>query len=135
MKIQNLIVAASLALVPATAMADDAKKEALKKAKEEAKRKKIEEAKAAAVEKVEKKVEKAEVKAVAKKEAKAEADEAAAKAAEEEKAMHAKNLGAIERIQQVAEATGNAELKAKAATLLEKENKRAALAAPPATGG
>ena len=42
MKIQSLLIAASLALVPATiANADDAKKEALKKAKEEAKKKAI----------------------------------------------------------------------------------------------
>ncbi len=135
MKIQSMIVAASLALVPAVALADDAKKEALKKAKEAAKQKAIDDAKAKAVEKVEKKVEKAEAKVVAKKVEKAAAEEDAAKAAEEEKAMHAKNLGAIERLGQIAEVTGNAELKAKVATLTEKETKRHSLAAPPATGG
>ena len=60
MKIQSLLIAASLALVPATiANADDAKKEALKKAKEEAKKKAIDEAKEKAAAKVEAKVEKA----------------------------------------------------------------------------
>ena len=135
MKIQHLIVAASLALVPATAMADDAKKEALKKAKEEAKKKAIDEAKAKAAAKVEAKVEKAETKAVAKKEEKKAAEEADAAAVEAEKAMHSKHLGAIERLQQIADATNNADLKAVVARLNEKETKRAALAAPAPAGG
>ena len=133
MKIQSLLIAASLALVPATvAFADDAKKEALKKAKEEAKKKAMEEAKEKAKEKVEAKVEKAEKVVVKKAEAKKADDEAAAKAAEEEKATHAKNLGAIERLAQIATATANAELTAMVAKLTDLETKRAGLAAPPA---
>ena len=133
MKIQSLLIAASLALVPATvANADDAKKEALKKAKEAAKEK----AKEAIKEKIEKKEEVAEKKAEVKKaEAKKGAEEAAAAAAaaaEAEKATHAKNLGAIERLEQIAGATGTAELTAVVTRLKDKESKRAALAAPPA---
>lgn len=129
MKIKSLLIAASLALVPATiANADDAKKEALKKAKEAAKEK----AKETAKEKIEEKKETHEKKVEAKK-ATAKADaEAAAKAAEEEKATHAKNLGAIERLDQIAGVTANAELTAVVTRLKEKEAKRAALAAPPA---
>jgi hypothetical protein len=117
MKISSLVLASALALVPASvAFADDAKKEALKKAKEEAKKKALE----AAKEKSEKKTVAAEKKA----DAKAADAEAKAKAAEEEKQLHAKHLGLIERLEQIASATGNAELTAKAATLREKELKR-----------
>ena len=63
------------------------------------------------------------------KKADAEAD---AKAAEEEKALHSKNLGAIERLEQIATVTTNAELTAVITRLKEKEAKRAALAAPAA---
>lgn len=133
MKIQSLLIAASLALVPATvAFADDAKKEALKKAKEEAKKKAIEEAKEKAAAKVEAKVEKVEKKVEAKKAEVKAAAEDAAKAAEEEKQTHAKNLGAIERLEQIATATSNAELTAVVTRLKDKEAKRAGLAAPPA---
>jgi hypothetical protein len=128
MKIQSMILATSIALVPATVALAEDKKEALKKAKEEALKKKIEEAKAKAKEKAEVKAEKAEAKAeVRKEEAKAaEADKA--KAMEEEKALHSKNLGAIERLTQIADATNNADLKAVIARLTEKETKRHSLA-------
>jgi hypothetical protein len=127
MKISSLVLASALALVPASvAFADDAKKEALKKAKEEAKKKALE----AAKEKSEKKMEKAEKRADAKADAKAADDAAKAKAAEEEKQLHAKHLGLIERLEQIASATNNTELTAKAATLREKELKRHGLAAP-----
>lgn len=125
MKISSLVLATSLALVPATvALADDAKKEALKKAKEEAKKKAIE----AAKEKSEAKREAAAAKIEKKIEAKKEDAEAKAKAAEEEKQTHAKHMGMIERLGQIAAATGNAELTAKIATLTEKEMKRHQLA-------
>jgi hypothetical protein len=125
MKISSLVLASALALVPASvAFADDAKKEALKKAKEEAKKKALE----AAKEKSEKKQEKAEKRADAKADAKAADAEAKAKALEEEKQTHAKHLGLIERLEQIATATTNAELTAKVATLKEKEAKRHALA-------
>lgn len=126
MKISSLVLASALALVPASvALADDAKKEALKKAKEEAKKKAVEAAKEKSEAKREQAEKKAEVKAAG---AKADAD-AKAKAAEEEKQTHAKHLGLIERLEQIATATNNAELTAKVATLKEKEAKRHALAA------
>lgn len=129
MKIKSLVVAASLALVPATA-AFAVDKEALKKAKEEAKAKAIEAAKEKAAAKAEAKIEKVEKKVEAKKEA-AKADEAAkVAAAEEEKKTHAKHTGMIERLEQIATATNNAELTATVARLKEKEAKRHSLAAP-----
>ena len=125
MKISSLVLATSLALVPATvALADDAKKEALKKAKEEAKKKAVE----AAKEKTEKKADKAEAKADAKAADAKAAAEAKAKAAEEEKQTNAKHIGMIERLEQIATATSNAELTAKVAVLKEKEAKRHSLA-------
>lgn len=135
MKIKSLIVAASLALVPATsAFAID--KEAIKKAKEEAKQKAIEDAKQKAAAKAEAQAEKAEVKAVEKKAAaKADAaakEEAAMAAAEEERKLHARHTGLIERLEQIAAATTNAELTAIVGRLKEKEAKRHALAAPAA---
>lgn len=126
MKITSMVLATSLALVPATvALADDAKKEALKKAKEAAKEKAIERAK----EKTEKKTEKAQEKAATKIESKKEAEADKAKAAEEEKQTHAKNLGSIERLQQIAEATSNEDLKKAVAKLNETETQRHKLAA------
>jgi colicin import membrane protein len=133
MKIQSLLIAATLAFVPATvSFADDAKKEALKKAKEKAKEAAIEAAKKEAKEKIEAKQEKAE-KAADKKAAAAAAD---AKASEEatkaENETHSKHLGAIERLEQIATATNNEALKAKVATLKEKETKRHDMAMPAA---
>jgi len=125
MKITSMVLAASIVLVPATAMADDKKKEALKKAKEEAKKEAVEKAK----EKNEKKMEKVEAKASAAK-ADAKAGSAADKEAAEkaEKELHAKNMGAIERLQQIATAMNNTDLQAVCARLNEKENKRHTMA-------
>ena len=127
MKIKSLLIAASLALTPATvAFADDSKKEALKKAKEKA----IEAAKEAAKEKAKEKTEKAEKAAEKKAAAAGKADEARAEAEKAENETHSKHLGAIERIEQIATAMNDDALKAKVATLREKENKRHGLAMP-----
>jgi len=126
MKFTSMVLATSLALVPATvAFADDAKKEALKKAKEAAKEKAIEKAK----EKSKDKLDAVKEKVAEKKADAAKTDDAAkAAAADAEKAAHAKNMGAIERLQQIADATNNAELKAAVARLNEKETKRHTMA-------
>lgn len=123
MKIKHLLIATSLALATApVALAVD--KEALKKAKEEAKAKAIE----AAKKKSEEKREAAEKKVEKKAEAAKAGDEAKAKEMEEEKQTHAKHLGMIDRLTQIATATNNAELTATIAKLTEKEAKRHALA-------
>ena len=108
MKITSTVLAASLALIPATAFAGDAKKEALAKAKEAAKEKAIEAAKAKSAAKLENAKEKAAANAAAAKADTKGADQAAANA---EKETHARNLGAIERLQQIADATNNGDLK------------------------
>ena len=126
MKITSMVLAASLALVPATAaMADDKKKEELKKAKEAMKEKMKEAAKEKAEKKTEKLVEKANEKKADAAAAASADKEAAAKA---EKELHAKNVGAIERLDQIATATNNADLKAVVARLNEKETKRHTMA-------
>ena len=126
MKITSMVLAASIALVPATAaMADDKKKEELKKAKEAAKEKAKEEAKAKAEAKTENLVKKADDKKADAAAASAADKEAAAKA---EKELHAKNVGAIERLDQIATATNNTDLKAVVARLNEKETKRHTMA-------
>ena len=126
MKITSMVLAASLALVPATAaMADDKKKEELKKAKEAMKEKMKEAAKEKAEKKTEKALEKVNEKKADAAAANAADKEAAAKA---EKELHAKNLGAIERLDQIATATNNADLKAVVARLNEKETKRHTMA-------
>lgn len=128
MKMKHLLVATAVALVPATAsLADKAALEAAKKAKAEAKAKAIEAAKEKAKAEAEAKTKAAKAAAAskaAKAEAAADADEA--KKAEEE--MHQKHLGIIERLEQIATATDNAELKTKVATLKEKEDKRHTMA-------
>ena len=123
MKIKHLLIATSLALATApVALAVD--KEALKKAKDEAKKKALEAAKEKSADKKEANDKKVEKKAEA---AKVDAD-AKAKAAEEERQTHAKHLGLIDRLTQIATATNNAELTAAVARLTEKEAKRHALA-------
>jgi hypothetical protein len=136
MKIKHLLLATSVALVPATAsLADRSAIEAAKKKKEEARAAAIEKAKAEAREKAAAAAEENKRKAAA---AKAKAGAAAAaNAADAEEAAkaaletHQKHLGMIERLEQIATATDNAELKAKVGTLREKEMKRHGLA----TGG
>ena len=121
MKMTSMVLATSLALVPATvAFADDAKKEALKKAKEAAKEKAIEKAK----EKSREKVAHAEAHAAATTKTPA-VDTAAMEA---EKQTHARNVGAIERLQQIADATSNGDLKTIVQRLSDKETKRHTLA-------
>ena len=134
MKLSSLVLASSIALVPATvALADDAKKEALKKAKEEAKKKALEEAKAKFEKKAEAKIEavekKIETKKVDKKAEEAAAKEAAAKAEAE---LHSKHSGLIERLGEIAAFNKDAELTALVEQLKGKEDKRHALAAPAA---
>jgi hypothetical protein len=131
MKIKSLVVAASLAMVPATAaLAVD--KEAIKKAKEEAKQKAIEAAKAKVEAKQEVVEKKSEAKQAKKASDKKADEEARAAAAEENVKTNARHTGLIERLEQVATATGNAELTAVVARLREKEAKRFALANPDA---
>jgi hypothetical protein len=126
MNMKHWIVAASLALVP-SALADEAAKAAAKAAKEKAKQAAIEAAKKKAAEKAEVKAEVVEKKVEAKKEAIAVAAADAGKANDE---MHAKNLGVIERIEQIAnaiktaEAQKSADLLAKVAVLKTKEEAR-----------
>jgi hypothetical protein len=123
MKIQSLVVAASLVLVPATtALAGDAKKEAAAKAKEAAKEKAIEAAKAKSAAKLEHVKEVAATKAAPAAAAAAAGGDAAAQQAEKE--THARNLGAIERLQQIADATSNGDLKTVLQRLSDKETKR-----------
>ena len=125
MKFTSMVLATSLALVPATvAFADDAKKEALKKAKEAAKEKAIEAAKAKAAAKTEK-LQTAAAARAATTAAPAGADLAAQNA---EKELHARNVGAIERLQQIADATSNGDLKTIVQRLSDKETKRHNLA-------
>jgi colicin import membrane protein len=129
MKMKHLIIAATVALVPATAsLADKAAAEALKAKKEEAKKAAIEAAKEKAKAEAEAKAA-ANAKAAAAKGAKA-ADAAAAseeaKKAEEE--THQKHLGIIERLEQVATFSNNAELKTKVESIKAKEDKRHTLA-------
>ncbi len=129
MKMKHLIIAAAIALVPAGAsLADKAALDAAKAKKEEAKKAAMEAAKEKAREAAEAKGAAAKA-AAANKNAKA-ADAAAAteeaKKAEEE--THQKHTGIIERIEQVANATDNADLKAKVSSLKTKEDKRHSLA-------
>jgi colicin import membrane protein len=125
MKLTHLVLASAFALVPVTAaLADDDKKAALKKAKEAAKQKAID----AAKEKSEAKRETAGAKVEKKIEAKKDAAAAVAAASEEEKQTHAKHLGMIDRLTQIATATNNTDLTATIARLTEKEAKRHALA-------
>jgi colicin import membrane protein len=129
MKMKHLLVATAVALVPASAsLADKAALEAAKKKKEEAKAKAIEEAKEKAKAEAEAKAKAnaaAAAAAAAKKGEKAAAAEEAKKAEEE---MHQKHLGIIERLEQIATATSNAELKTKVDALKAKEDKRHTLA-------
>ena len=132
MKMTHLIVAAAVALVPATAsLADKAALEKVKAAKEEAKKKAIEEAKEKAKAEIEAKAKAAAAAAASKAKASAGKADAAAAGDEAKKAegeLHAKHLGIIERIEQVATATDSAELKAKVSSLRTKEDKRHTLA-------
>jgi len=129
MKMKHLIIAAAVALVPAgTSLAQSAALKAKEKAKEEAKAKAIEEAKAKAKAEAE---EKAKANAAAAAKANAKKADAAAAGEEAKKAeleLHAKHQGIIERLEQIATATNNAELKTKVEGLKAKEDKRHSLA-------
>jgi hypothetical protein len=118
MKITHIAVAASLALTSTAAFAGDAKKHDLKKASDDA-------AKKAALDKAREEASKKTGKLVADKN-----DKDAAKAANDaaEKQTHARNVGAIERLQQIADATSNADLKTVVQRLSDKETKRHGLA-------
>jgi hypothetical protein len=112
--------------LPATAvLAGDAKKEALAKAKEAAKEKAIEAAKAKSAAKLEHAKEAAASKTAAA--TTTAAPDAAATQAEKE--THARNVGAIERLQQIADATNNGDLKTIIQRLSDKETKRHNMAA------
>lgn len=128
MKMKHLIVAAAVALAPASAsFAGNAALEAAKKKKEEAKQKAIEEAKEKAKAEAEEKA-KANKAAAAAKADKADKAAAADEAKKAEEETHQKNLGVIERLEQIATATNNAELKTKIEALKTKEDKRHTLA-------
>jgi len=120
MKITHIAVAASLALTSTAALAGDAKKHDLGKAKEDA-------AKKAALEKAKEESAKKTGKLIADKGAK-DAKDAAANVASDEKQTHARNVGAIERLQQIADATNNADLKTVVQRLSDKETKRHGMA-------
>ena len=123
MKMNHLLVAAAVALVPATASLANPALEAKK-----AKMKAMEEAKEKAKKEIEEKAAAAKAAATAKAADKAAAADESKKAEEE---AHQKNVGLIERLEQIATATNNAELKAKVDGLKAKEEKRHTLA----TGG
>lgn len=131
MKMNHLLVATALALVPATAsLADKAALEAAKKAKAEAKASAIAAARVTAQAELEKKAkENAAAAAAASKKGNAKANAAEAKKAEDD--LHQKHLGIIERLAQIATATSNADLSAKVSSITVKEDKRHTLA----TGG
>jgi colicin import membrane protein len=130
MKMKHLIIAAAVASLPTTALAQGALEK--KKAAAEAKAKAIEAAKQKAIEEAAAKA-KANAEAASKANAAKKADKAAAaeeaKKAEDE--ANAKFLGQIERLEQIATATDNAELKAKVSALKAKAEQRRSLA----TGG
>jgi colicin import membrane protein len=126
MKMKHLIIAAAVASLPTTALAQGALEK--KKAAAEAKAKAIEAAKEKAREEMEAKAKAAAAKANAAKADKAAAAEEAKKAEDE---ANAKFLGQIERLEQIATATDNAELKAKVSALKAKAEQRRLLA----TGG
>jgi hypothetical protein len=129
----GLAAVSVVAIMPTPALAQKGaaakKKAAAAAARKKAMEAKKAEAKAAAKEKAAAKVETATKKGKAKvaakqkeiKEEAAAADEAAKKAEDE---MHAKHMGQIERLDQIATATDNAELKTLVASLKEKEGKR-----------
>ena len=120
MKMTHLAVAAALALVPATAtLANDAKKEALKKAKEKMKE--------AAKEKAQEKTANLKAAAATRTSAAPAATNNAA-AQQTERETHARNLGVIERLQQIAVATSDANLKVAVERLNGKEGRRHDLA-------
>lgn len=127
MKMKHLIVAAAIASLPTTALAQGAVDK--KKAAAEAKAKALEEAKEKARAEAEAAAKAVAVKAtatnVAKKATAAAANEEAKKAEEE---THQKFLGMIERLDQIATATDNAELKAKVSALRTKADARRTLA-------
>lgn len=131
MNMKHLIVAVAVASLPATtAFAQGAADK--KKAAAEAKAKAIEEAKAKAKAELEAKATanaaaaaKAGAAAAAKKADAAAATDEAKKAEEE---THQKFLGMIERLDQIATATNNAELKAKVSALRTKADSRRTLA-------
>lgn len=129
MKMKHLIIAAAVALVPASAsLADKAALEAAKAKKEEAKKAAIEAAKEKAKAEAEAKAA-ANAKAAAAKNAKAgDAAAASQEAKKAEEEMHQKHLGIVERIEQIANAIDNADLKTKVARLRTKEDKRHTLA-------
>ena len=130
MKMKHLIIAAAVASLPTTALAQGGFEK--KKAAAEAKAKAIEAAKQKAIEEAAAKA-KANAEAASKANAAKKADKAAAaeeaKKAEDE--ANAKFLGQIERLEQIATATDNAELKAKVSALKAKAEQRRSLA----TGG
>jgi colicin import membrane protein len=126
MKMKHLIIAAAVASLPTTALAQGGVDK--KKAAAEAKAKAIEAAKEKAREEMEAKAKAAAAKANAAKADKAAAAEEAKKAEDE---ANAKFLGQIERLEQIATATDNAELKAKVSALKAKAEQRRSLA----TGG
>jgi len=123
----TIVSVVAIAAPEASAQGADARAKA--KAAAKAKRKAAMEKKKAEV--------KTKTKAVVKKKAqaaKAKADEATAEATKAlvvaENNTHAKHMGMIERLDQIASATSNDKLKAKVATLKEKEAKRHGMAMP-----
>ena len=121
MKITHIAVAASLALTSNAALAGDAKKHDLGKAKDDA-------AKKAALEKAKEESAKKTGKLIADKGAKDAKDAKDTAASDAEKQTHARNVGAIERLQQIADATNNADLKTVVQRLSDKETKRHGMA-------
>ena len=124
-KIALLAVVSSLALA-SSAFAGDAKKHALATSKADAK--KHDEDKKTALERARLEAHKKTGDLVADKNG-TETDATSKAAANTEREMHARNVGAIERLQQIAAATNDGDLKTAVQRLSDKENKRHSLAA------
>lgn len=126
MKLKHMVVVAAVATVSTSALADAASLAAAKAAKDAAKAASIQKAKDDARIAAEKKAEENKRRAAA---AAAAAAASTSEAARSESELHAKNTGIIERLDQIATHTKNADLAAKVATLRNKEDKRHQLAA------
>ncbi len=122
MNLKTAIVAAAVALAPVAAHADTAALQKAKAAKEAAKQTAVDEAKKTA---------KIEAERKAKENAERlqmEQQKIALQRKAAEETAHQKNLGVIERLDQIAAHTKDAALQAKVATLKQKEQERHSLA-------
>lgn len=128
---QSVMLAAALFLIPATSFAADAKADAKSAAKAAAKEKAKEKAKEVQKEAVHEQAKDIHDAREKKAEAAKDVAEATDEAKKAEDTAHSQHLGVIERLDQIASATNNAELTSTVSRLKDKESKRHTLA----TGG